>query len=352
MSRGISKKLRYVMIGSLCGVLLLPIWAWADNSEAGAPAEKPLVASASGTAPAVSKPAAESASVPGAAETVPAKPAAAGAPGATTAATALQFHANLYFGLTNINGPTARNTDGAWAGAGFALPSTLSLDWSHREDQAVHVAVGIGDLYTGRGTPLHEPVEAYYSFHGAGGEFTAGKFYVPFASQEWEYEPKYGLMYRQAHGRMDYTTSLQYDQGRRTPNAYLRVGRRVGPQSTLGVSVGLGRGLTYSTSHTMAYGLDFSQEWSGLQLSAEYDFVAGSSQPFQFVYGKLALTKLGNWQPFVGAYYWHDSTGELGHSSSALVGLGYRLTPQLGLETGYARANGRNVFWLQSHTQF
>jgi hypothetical protein len=102
----------------------------------------------------------------------------------------------------------------------------------------------------------------------------------------------------------------------------------------------------------MSLGLDLSHDFGSVLFTTEYDFAHGPNGPFQFLYGKLTYTRAGNFLPYVGAYYWHDSAQELGDFHSVVVGLGYRLSQHLSLEGGYARGNGRDIFWLQSHTSF
>lgn len=263
------------------------------------------------------------------------------------------FGADLYFGGTNSTGARARNNDGMWAGYGPALPSLFSFKWRPNEGNSLYVSAGIGDMYNAKGTPLRQPVEAYYQTSMKGGaSLTVGKFYVPFANYEWEYEPKYGMMMQKSFGRMTYTGSMNYNFNRKTPNAYLHMSHQAGPATTVGLSAGGGKGLFSNSSHVFALGMDMNHDFGGVQFSSEYSFAGGINGPFQFVYGKLALTRMGKFVPYVGAYYWRDTAQEFGQFSSALVGMGYKLTPSFALEGAYARASGRNVFWFQSHVTY
>lgn len=265
----------------------------------------------------------------------------------------LAFGGDLYLGGTNAGGVRARNNDGVWAGFGSAYPSLLSMNWQRDEVRGMRVSIGVGDMFTGRGTALRQPVEATYQFPAAGdGTMTIGKFYVPFATQEWEYESKYGMMFQKTKGALSYTGSFNYNYNRQSPNVYLRVGRQFGTRTTLGLSAGGGRGVFSDTSHAVAMGLDAAHDFGGVQFTMEYNLAAGPKGPFQFMYGKMTLTRFGRFVPYVGAYYWHDTAKELGQFQSFLVGTNYRLTQHLNIEGGYARGNTRNVFWLQSHVTF
>lgn len=265
----------------------------------------------------------------------------------------LRFGMESYFGFTNITGANRRSNDGLWAGNAGAYPSTLSLNWNSGETRAFRIAVGIGDMYMGRNTPLRQPVEAYYQFPaGKGNSITLGKFYAPFAIQEWQYEPKYGAMLNTTVRGVDYSLALQYDEVTKKPNAYLRLGRQLNAKTTAGLSFGMGRGLTYGTSHKWGFAIDLAHDLGFADFLTEYDFYGASGGPFQFVFGKLIFKNLGNWSPYLGAYYWHDAAQELGNFRSAVVGLDFHVSPHLTLGAAYARANTRDVFWIQKRTNF
>ena len=265
----------------------------------------------------------------------------------------LTFGGDLYFGGTNATGVRARNNDGIWAGYGSALPSLLSVNWRQDEVRGMRVSLGVGDMFTSSNTLLRQPLEATYQFPTTGnGSMTVGKFYVPFATQEWEYETKYGMMFQKAHGATSFAGSVNYNFKRQTPNIYLRIGRQFGARTAVGLSAGGGRGVFSDSSHTMAVGLDVAHDIGGAQFSMEYNLAKGAKGAFQFAYGKLTLTKLGRYTPYVGAYYWHDSAQELGQYHSLLAGLSYKISSHVSIEGGYARGNTRNIFWMQSHVTF
>ena len=206
--------------GLVALALLAPFGVRADDTKvAGAPSETRTVVSLA--------PAANLEGAAGSSETP--KPAPNELPGGPTAAKAapvirnqFSFGADIYAGATNLTGVRRRNTDGIRAGNALAYPSIIALNYRADESHSAHVSVGIGDLYTASGTTFKQPVEAYYQLPMAGGgTLTAGKFYVPFATQEWESEAKYGVMYQKTQGAMNYSASLNYNFARETPNAYL-----------------------------------------------------------------------------------------------------------------------------------
>lgn len=259
----------------------------------------------------------------------------------------------LFFGVGNVTGAKARSSDGIWAGTGGAYPSNLSLNWKGGESHTLRLSIGVGDLYTARFASLRQPVEAFYQAPGRGGSnFTVGKFYVPFASQEWEYEPKWGGMAQGVAGRIGYAASVNYNNLRNNANAYLRLGRQWNTGTTLGLSMGAGRGLFSGTSHDTALGVDLTQELKGVRLNSEYNLAASPQGTFQFAFGKLTFTRMGRIEPYIAAYYAGDQANELSNFRSVLGGVNYHITRAMALEGGYARANRRNVFWLQSHVTF
>jgi hypothetical protein len=266
----------------------------------------------------------------------------------------VRFGANLYYGVSNLGGVDRRNTDGPWAsGFGFSAPSSLSVDWSANPDQALHVAIGVGDLYNARGARLRQPVEAFYQFRaGSANQVRAGKFYVPFSAQEWDYEAKPGLMLTHSRGAGTYMASVFFNTDTNTPNAYFRAGRHFGDSTEAGLSLGLGRGLMYGSPHGVAAAADVTHHAGSVTLSSEYIAALERGRPFQFLFAKAQLTGAGPWMPYIGGYYWHDAGSAFGRFSSAVAGVGYRLTPGFVIQSGYSRANGRHVYWLQTNTHY
>ena len=265
----------------------------------------------------------------------------------------LTLGADLYFGITNVTGKYKRSTDGIWAGNSFTYPSVISLNWKPDSSHTAHVSVGVGDLYTESGAVLKQPVEAYYSFPLRGGAtLTVGKYYVPFATQEWEYETIYGVMIQQNRGAMSYTASINYNFESDAPNAYLRVGRQISPKTTLGISIGAARGVFANSTHRLALGADLSHDLGNALLTVEYAFANSPQGDFNFIFGKIAFTKAGRFTPCLGAYYWRDGAKELGRFNSLQLGLAYKLSSHFSLETSYSRGDNRDIFAFQSHTSF
>ncbi|MCC6446255.1 MAG: hypothetical protein IT210_22730 [Armatimonadetes bacterium] len=122
-----------------------------------------------------------------------------------------------YWGMIHNRESETRFWDGCWAGIGAAFPSYAALQWQGAGDRKARISVGLGELYNGREAPFSQPAEDYYETPLRSGALTAGKFYVPFALQEWEYETRYGLMY----GSFDFAFArLSYAGAKRiTPHA-------------------------------------------------------------------------------------------------------------------------------------
>lgn len=265
----------------------------------------------------------------------------------------LRFGMETYFGMSNIGGPNRRSTDGTWAGSGMAYPSFFSLNWEPSGANIAKVSFGIGDMYTGRGSSLRQPVEAFYQFGaGQGRNVTVGKFYSPFALQEWQYETRPGVQFAGESVRGQWSIAVQHSDQFHSTSGYARFGRNFGKRTSAGVSAAAGRGFTYGSSHDLGIGADLSHDLGFASFSTEYMWAGSSARPFQFAFGKLSFSGCGLWTPYVGSYWWHDKAGELGRFSSGLIGVDYQLTQISAIGTGIGRANGRNVFWFESKTAF
>ena len=193
-----------------------------------------------------------------------------------------KFGADLYYGISNATEGRSRINDGIWAGYGTIYPSLISFNWQADEAHGLRVSLGVGELFTASGTSLRQPVEATYQFPVAGGgTMTVGKYYVPFGIQEWEYESKYGAMFQSAHGATSFTGSLNYNFSRKAPNIYLRIGRQLSPRTTAGMSTGGGRGFFSHSSHALAFGVDLTHDFGGVQFCSEYNYADGANGSFQ-----------------------------------------------------------------------
>ena len=265
--------------------------------------------------------------------------------------TGLHFGADVYLGMTNASGIRARSNDGQWAGYGSALPSNLSLNWQGARADSARVAVGIGDMYTTRGVTVKQPVEAFYTRQaGQAGALTLGKYFVPFAGYEWEYESKWGAMLSGQRGLTQYAASLNWNPTLHAANGYLHLARNFGPRTTVGVSGAWGRGLMNNSSHNAAFALDLAHSFKGFQFNSEVDVAHSANGAFAFGFGKLTWTRGGRWAPFVGMYSWRDDAGEMGAFHSVVAGTAYQVAPHLTLEAGIGQTGKRSgAFWLQSH---
>lgn len=265
----------------------------------------------------------------------------------------VRFGAEYYYGMSNFFGGWMRTTDAVWAGRMTFAPSNLNLNWNHGDRYSARFAVGIGDAYNGRRGLMDRTTEAYISTRSkAGDSFTIGKFFTPFSTNEWQYETKYGVMAQGVRGAYNFTASVQAGGGSKNASLYMRLGRQMGQRTSLGVSGGLGRGLSYGSSHNALFGADLSHDFNGIRLTSEYMLGSGPNGPFQFFTGRIAFTNLGRFQPYIGLYTWRDAAGEMGNFRSQLVGMSYQLTPLLTLDMGAGNTPGRGVFWFQTRTAF
>ena len=219
-----------------------------------------------------------------------------------------------------------------------------------RSGAEARLSIGTGNLYRGDQSTVRQPQEAWYQVRVGGSKVTLGKYYVPFALQEWQYETKWGGMVQKSVGATDLSASLNYDQNTHRPNFYARAGRALSPNLSVGLSLGLGRGLSFGTDQDKAFGVDVSAQWRGFQLSSEYfNLRRRAADRFYFAHTKIVYDRLGKLKPFVGRYSWNDKGGTFGSFRSSVIGLNYEVVPTVTLETALAHTGDRNVSWVQVH---
>lgn len=258
------------------------------------------------------------------------------------------FGLDYYAGVSNLGGRRSFN-DGFWAGSSTALPSTFHFGWANTHGSSAKLSVGTGDLYLASGSMLKQPVEAWMRQEIGTFSITFGKFWVPFAVQEWVYETKPGLMLEWTNNGIDLTASFNYNENTRTNNSYLRVGKRFGETFNAGFSLAAGKGLSYDSVHDRAWGLDASLNWRNWELTGEFMEALHSTGNFRFGYARLASNHFDRWQPFISFYGWEDGTGTFGRFRSTVYGMNYQLTQEIGLEGAYAPTSDKRVWWLQVH---
>lgn len=283
----------------------------------------------------------------------PADPNAAKKPAALRIPTGTKFSLDHYFGVSNMTGRNVTHTDGAWAGNTPFNGSSAQFAWYRGESELAFFAWGIGGMFNSKTPMFQQPAAAFYKRQVGNGFVTAGRFLTPFGQQNWMAEPRYGLMYEGERGGTTFATAMQYSPMYRQPNFYGRVGRQLSKRTNLGFSASYGKGVNYGTPATYGVALDLSHDFGkGFTLSGEYNGFMSSSGPFQFATFTLNMPAVGKFQPYVGAYYWHDALPVFGNFSSLLAGVNYQLTPSLAVEAGMGGTNQRGVFWLQTHTKF
>lgn len=267
-----------------------------------------------------------------------------------TPVTSLSVGGDLYYGRSDLEGFKSLR-DGFWAaGAGPSFPSVVQLRLNTRADSEAKLAFGIGRLYTDSESTLDQPHEAWYRIPTRGLNLTIGKYYVPFALQEWQYETKWGVMLEGESGATNWAASTNYNHNTDRPNIYGRVGRNFGKKLNVGLSLGAGKGLSYDSIHDKALGLDATASRNGWNLYGEYMALRRrSDERFDFGWLKLEYDKLGKFKPFVAHWRWRDTTDTFGNFRSSGIGASYSILPQLAIEGGLARTSEQNVKWIQLH---
>ena len=262
------------------------------------------------------------------------------------------FHGSLYYGVSNLQGPVRRNTDGVWAGVGSQEPSTLAVSWKGSRGNEGLASFGIGDMYTGPERTVKQPVECLFRVQSAEGSWTCGKHYVPFALQEWEYETRWGILYEVESGSGTLAVSTTYNEDTRAANTLARAEIRTSSRTRVGLSAAAGRGWSYSSSHAWGYGVDCSVECRHATIEGEFLEGRGRNGAFQFGFVRVRTEVGRGVAPYMAGYYCHDAGDEMGELRSGVLGVEIEASPHLVLEPGVGRSNGRNVWWLQAHLAF
>lgn len=273
------------------------------------------------------------------------------APKEESEAPGLYAGADLYYGFSNLPG-LRHFRDGFWAaGSGLAYPSNVYARYNGASGAQAKLSVSLGELYNGS-TGFDQPVEAWWKqpLKGNNGSVTLGKFYVPFALQEWEYETKWGALYEGEWKDNTLGAAVVYNRNVDHANGYARFGHNFNEHFNVGASLALGSGLTYDSVHNKAAGVDLTASSGDFQLLGEYLAARGNAaQRFRFGWARLNYNKWEKFKPFVARYDYKDTTGTLGTFRSYVAGAGYALRPSLQLEGGYAVATGKDIWFAQIH---
>jgi hypothetical protein len=237
-----------------------------------------------------------------------------------------------------------------WAGAAPAYPSVVYATWGRGEATTAKLSVGSGELTTNAERIFDEPVEAWWLIPAGSATLKLGKYFVPLAAQEWEYETKWGAMLQGSRSGFDTTLSANYNKHAHRMNGYARVARSVGSDASVGLSVATGRGLAYGTTHDFAWGVDASAAVGGWRVATELLRLGRrASDNAYFAFAKVGYEKLGAWQPWLGIYAWNDESGDMGRFRSTVYGLNYTVSDGLALEGAVAPTSDGRVSWLQLH---
>ncbi len=98
-------------------------------------------------------------------------------------------------------------------------------------------------------------------------------------------------MFQRDQGATSFTSSLNYNFSRNAPNIYLLIGRQFTLRTNAGVSTGGGRGVFSDSSHALAFGVDLTHDFGGVQFCSEYNYADGANSSFQYVSSKLTFAK-------------------------------------------------------------
>lgn len=279
-----------------------------------------------------------------------AAPNAVEAPSETPAPTTVSVGIDAYSGASNLQGQH-RFSDGFWAsGASLAYPSAAYARLQKPDGTAAKFSIGTGDLYRGSSRTVKQPIELWIQKPLQKLTVTGGKYYVPFALQEWQYETKYGVQLQRAFGASDLTASLNYNRDTNRPNLYFRAGRNFSETLNAGISLASGAGLSYGSIHNRGIALDTSLQARNFKLYGEVlALQRRASDRFTFAYTKLVYDKYARVKPFVAYYKWNDRSDTFGDFRSIAYGATVEVKPGVLIEGGGAATADKNILWLQLH---
>jgi hypothetical protein len=277
-----------------------------------------------------------------------AKPAATDAPKAAPSPP-FKVGAELYTGGSNMPGHRFLDA-GFWAGSGVEFPSVGYARWDDGKGHAAKTAIGFGSVFAGKDKIYDQPAEAWYQFPTGKVSVTVGQYWVPFATQEWEYENKPGVMAQWSRGPWGMSISANGNIHTGSPNAYLRLSHTLGSDNVIGLSAGGGKGMSFNSAHNRGWGLDGTYGFRGVRFSTELlQMQAPGNRNFHFLWTKLGYEKLGRWKPYISWYNWNDRAGQLGHFQSTVLGASYKMSANLVIEGAVADTLRKNIGWMQLH---
>lgn len=270
----------------------------------------------------------------------------------STALTPLSLGFEIYQGTSNMPG-VHHLTDGMWAGNGAYFPSLTYVEYTGAKGDVIRTSVGIGQLYTEKEAGNNQPIEAYWKKPWGKSTVTVGKFYIPFAQQEWLYSSEWGALAEWSSGKYAFSASTTYNKDLNRPNFYLKSSYQMAEDAQVSLSLAEGKGFCTDSSHGRGLAVDTNVGFKGWRFTSEYNYyAASSSNAFNFLYGKLYYEKLGKCKPFVGKYWWKDECGELGNFRCNVLGADYQLTPWLSMEGAISDTSDGTVSWLQFTTKW
>jgi len=268
----------------------------------------------------------------------------------TSCASTLKIGVDHYAGISDMPGKRRYN-DGMWAGNGTTLPSVAYVKWEGPNESSAKLAYGTGEMYDDYPEQYSGPIEAYYQRRIGSASVTFGKFWVPFAQQEWMYNPQWGAMASWSLGRASLTASANKNENRHRLNAYFRGAYAITDQIEIGASAALGRGFHFDCIHDRGYALDTTISCSNFRFCGEYNYFTAkeSDNEFEYLSGKLFYEKWERVTPFVQKFWWADKSEAFGDFHSTVAGVDWQITPELGVQAATAPTSAGDVSWLQVH---
>ena len=261
---------------------------------------------------------------------------------------------DAYIGTSDIDGQRDFN-DGIWAAGGpsnsMALPSTIYISSDFGNGLTAKASYGIGDMNQYKPNDVDRMPELYVSKQSGDFTVTAGKFWVPFAYQDWEWETKPGVMVKWAKGATNVTGAVVYNDNKQADdtNSYLRIGQSLGEGVDVGVSVASGKGWSFNSPHDTGYGLDYAISKNKFNLVGEALQATTGAGDFWYTMSKISYTGFDKVTPFIVWNSWNDESGFNGRWRSTTYGADIALCKYVSLQAGYAPTSVGERAWAQLH---
>jgi hypothetical protein len=253
---------------------------------------------------------------------------------------------DFYGGVSDVNQFTSY-TDQLWAGQSTFTPSVIHADYAG--STKARLALGVGKLSRGSGATYAPVVEAWAEKVVGNTTVRVGRFFAPFATQEWEYESKDGVQWSREQGGAGASLSFVRDRNTKQNALYVRMFGVAMRKATLGLSVATGKSVSYG-AYKQGFGLDFTKATDSGTFRADWEhFMESKNDSFNFAFARYDYTKHATLHPYLARYDWSQkgAVGSGGSYHASTLGVQYVLPKNLTLDVGRVFEGKRNRNYVQ-----